>query len=165
MSVLAIIIMVLLCVCCFLCGGIFAANLSGKRIRTEWKRAEKYYEYNNLLCKWIVLKTRGKSLDSYFVKHCYKNVAIYGLNNIGRMFADEIINAGIDISCIIDKRNVMDYKGIRSIKPGEEISDADVIVVIPISSYISVKKGLQDKVNIPIISIEDVIAYAEGELF
>ena len=121
--------------------------------RRELERLRGQYD---LLHSWFQLKEQGRSAAEYFERNHYDNIAIYGWGVYGQHLFKDLKQAGARVSCIIDK--AQNEAGVISI--GEFLRDnreASVVVVTPIYAYGEVYRELADKIDVPMISLEEVI--------
>lgn len=121
----------------------------------QMDRAESYLE---LLNGWLYKKNRQQSVEEFFIKHQYHTIAIYGYSDIGQRFYEEIRNLNeVKAAYIIDQNADNIIAEIPVYKPGKDLPDADAIIVTPIFAYIEIESMLKELVQIPVLSIEDVI--------
>ena len=52
--------------------------------------SEQYAYVHDTLIKWLDLKVHGKTLGSCLIDKGVKKVAVYGINDFGRMVCDDI---------------------------------------------------------------------------
>lgn len=121
---------------------------------------EKFRIMYQLMERWMRLKQSGKTLESFFNVYGYKNIAVYGLGDIGKLFINELVDSAINIIYGIDK-NVNAANGIRVVSPNDDFEDVDVVVVTAIAYYGEIAEMLSTKMNCPIVSLEDIIYEVE----
>jgi Predicted dinucleotide-utilizing enzyme len=153
----------------FICGIVFGSvtgaalgfgistKLSNKIIEKKDIRTDKFVGYFNLLDQWMALKEEGKSFASYFEKNGYSKIAVYGLGKIGNHLLKELENTDIQILYAIDSKGEELNSNIEVYTLDDEIPEADVIVVTATFDYESIKEKLEEKVDIQIVSIDDVV--------
>lgn len=107
--------------------------------------------------KWLQIKQNGKSLVEYFVEHNYKTIAIYGMRELGERLYDELRQSDIEVSYIIDKNASELYAEIDILTPDEELKPVDVIVVTAIYYFDEINEMLNEKIDYPVISLEDIL--------
>lgn len=132
-------------------------TLKSKGIGTNDGVAVKLKEFYDVLVQWVSLKQEGKSLASYFEENNYKTVAIYGMKELGERLYDELRNSDIEVKYIIDKNADAIYSEIDVITPDEKLPKVDVIVVTAIHYYDEIEEMLTEKVNYPVVSLEDIV--------
>lgn len=106
---------------------------------------------------WLKRKQRGESLTDYFEKSGYKKIAIYGMHYLGESLLSELEDSNIEVVCAIDKHAELRYTDIPLYKPEEELPEVDVVVVTAFFFFDEIEELMRDKVNCPILSIEDII--------
>ena len=137
-------------------GATAVANILSKIIEEYKKSSDKNLRLFQLTSQWLRLRQEGKSINNYFEKNDYRNIAIYGKGSIGEAVAREMLNSNITVKYFIDQKADKDSDGFV-VSPNSELEEVDVIIVTPILSYGEIKQQLIKKVNCPIISIEDVL--------
>ena len=124
----------------------------------EQKSKEKYINFFYLMDFWMKALEEGKKVSSFFVNNQYHNIAIYGLGFLGKHLKVQLENNNFSITYTIDK-NIIEYNNFRYDlgKDIDNIPKADVIVVTPITEYISIKEKLEKLTDSQIVSLEEVI--------
>lgn len=142
-------------------GTVSGAAVTGKKFR---KRIHEYAELSDkhlalylLMNEWVHIKQDGKSLSDYFEKMHYKKIAVYGMNFVGETLLRELENSGIEVAYAIDKNAEHIFTDVDVISPDDVQEEVDAIVVTPIRYFDSIEEMLQEKVDCPILSIEDII--------
>lgn len=124
---------------------------------SEKKRTTKYMQLYMLMVQWIETIQNGQRIAEWLKKNKYVTVAIYGMYVIGERLYIELIDHGIQVVCGIDKSSRDYLDGIKMYKPSDNLPEADVVIVTAISDYESIKKQLQEKINSPILSLQDIL--------
>lgn len=147
-----------------LSGIIGGAAGAGATIKVLGKQVQKKAEFSNkhlalymLMNQWVQVKQDGKSLVEYFEKNGYKNIAVYGMNYVGQTLYRELENSSVTIRYAIDKNADSIYADCKVITMEEELEQVDAIVVTPIYYFESIEMQLEQKIDCPIISIEDIV--------
>ena len=107
--------------------------------------------------QWLRIRQEGKTLVEYFEKNNYKTVAIYGMKELGERLYDELENSGIDVRYIIDKNAESIYADVDVITPDDDLEPVDVIVVTAIYYFDEIEEMLSEKVDYPVVSLEDIL--------
>ena len=126
--------------------GIFV--FCGRRLWNEYTKVMENYvkfrTYFRITNKWLALKEQKESLEKYFVKNKFKTVAIYGMGALGKHLVEElkmsVINNSIEV--LMDK---------------DELPEVDVVVVMPVLEFDTIKTELCSKVKSPFVSLEEII--------
>lgn len=137
-------------------GALVTANKMNDIICDKQVEKEKFRIMYQLMEKWMRIKMAKKTLIPYFEIYDYKNIAIYGMGDIGKLLLDELDDSTISVKYGIDK-NVTDLGKIQVVNPDDNLEKVDAIVVTAIAYFDEIEKMLSEKVNCPIISLEDII--------
>ncbi len=142
-------------------GGVIGAVAMGKvmnrKVNGEHKLAEKHLGLMRVLDQWVAVKQEGKHLASYFEKNGYKKIAIYGMSYLGERLLNELKNSEIQVVYGIDRNADAIYSDIEVKTLEDELEPVDAIIVTAISFFDEIEYELENKVNCPVISIEDVL--------
>lgn len=121
------------------------------------KKTEKFKQYYYMMNEWLRLKQEGKTLEKFFLSNGYKNIAIYGIGEVGNRLYSELKNSNVNVKYAIDK-NAGFVDGDLEIKDIEDdIEDVDAIVVTAIFAFNEIVEDMETKVSCPVISLEDII--------
>ena len=122
------------------------------------ERKSKYELYFELLVKWMELKNRGLSLESFFELHELRNIAIYGWGKIGKLLYDELEHTTISVDYIIDKYCNVDYHvQIKRSVDENVIKNIDAVVITPVWDLNSIVDKLREEGIDRMISVEEII--------
>lgn len=125
--------------------------------KAEDGKVHKFKTYYNILNQWLKMKNEGKGLAEYFIKHKWKEVAIYGMGEIGCRLYEELENSAVKIVYAVDKEGGSVYEGLKVYTLEEDWPTADVLVVTAAFAYDKIVTDIQAKVNIPVVSLEEVV--------
>ena len=98
-----------------------------------------------------------KMTVSFFIQNGYKTVAIYGMKELGERLYDELKNSEIAVKYVIDQNADAIYADVDVVAPEDSLEDVDVVVVTAIHYFEEIESMLGEKVDYPIISLEDII--------
>ncbi|MCI8567065.1 MAG: hypothetical protein HFI39_12280 [Lachnospiraceae bacterium] len=129
----------------------------GREIAELKARIYKFKGYFNLTNEWLHLKNQGKNLKEYFVKKDWHHIAIYGIGELGQRLVEELQDSDVIVEYAIDKKGSNIFSNITIKEPKEELLPVDAIVVTPVFAYDEVEEALMDRVDDPIVSLEDVV--------
>ena len=138
-------------------GGIGVNITKEAAIIKEAKRVDKFKGYYNLLNQWLSFKQEGKSLSEYFKEKGYYTIAIYGMGELGNRLIDELKGSNIVIKYGIDKQADYTYADIDMVSPEDELAEVDAVVVTAIFAFDEIAEELNNKLDSPILSLEDVV--------
>lgn len=111
----------------------------------------------SVLAEWMALLESNGSIASYFVKHGYKNVAIYGMGVLGHHVYMQLLDTSVEVKCLVDKREIKGIYEACVCKPEDKLNGVDVIVITPIHQYETIKDSLSKGNSVPIVSIRDIL--------
>lgn len=129
----------------------------GKRVDEQRNLACKHLTMFQMMNQWVKIKQNGKNVSSYFEQQGYKEIAIYGMHFVGETLVEELMGSGITIKYGIDKNANKICADFDIITPDSPLKYVDAIVVTAITYFDEIEELLKDKVNCPIISLEDIL--------
>ena len=138
--------------------GAAAVNkLSGNTVEAKSEKADKFKGYYNMLNQWLILKQEGKSLETYFTDNGYKTVAIYGMGEMGNRLYEELKDTTVEVKYAVDKNAMGIYSELEIVDNENTFSPVDVMVVTATFAFDEIENELQDKIDCPIVSLDDVV--------
>ena len=144
-----------------LTGAAIGGGVVGKKLSLKAKKSKGYADKHLasflMMNQWVKVKQEGKKLSTYFEQNGYKKIAIYGMSYAGETLVDELKDTGIEIVYGIDKRADSLYADIDIISIDDLRDDVDAIVVTAITFFDEIEEMLSEKVDCPIISLEDIL--------
>lgn len=138
-------------------GAAGTGRVMGKRAAENQEMSDKHLALFLMMNQWVKVKQEGKNLASYFEKKGYREIAIYGLSYAGETLVDELEGSGITIKYGIDQKANNIYEEFDVVSPEDGLEEVDAIVVTPIKFFDEIEGQLSEKVNCPIISLEDIL--------
>lgn len=121
-------------------------------------RIEVLSDHFQLLNHWLEIKNEGKGIATYFEEMGYRHIAIYGMAELANRLSEELSESSVHIDYGIDRDICCSIARIDKVYfPDDNLPETDAIIVTPYSSFESIKTILEEKVNCPIISLEEVI--------
>lgn len=138
-------------------GGIAIGRLSGKSIEQKSEKIDKFKGYYNMLNQWLALKQKGQRLEKYFVDNGYKTIAIYGMGEMGNRLYDELCDTEIKVKYAIDKVAGSTFSELDVREVDSELDAVDAVIVTAIFAFDEICEELEDKLDCPLISLDDVI--------
>lgn len=121
------------------------------------ERRERFqYRFMN---RWLLLKQRGVELSSFFLRQGLYSIAVYGIHFMGQRLYDELKGSRVDVKYAIDRRPDQNGWGIPVVRPDDMLEAVDAVVITPIFDFLEIKAGLEEKLDCPMISIEEVLFY------
>ena len=125
------------------------------------KQLEKIFLYYNIFNMWLDCKQQGKSLSDYMNSKGYKNVAIYGMKELGERLYVELINLGVNVVCVIDNNKSV-LGDFILLSPEDEIPSIDLLIITADYHFADIKEMMEKKVACPIISLSGLLGNAFG---
>lgn len=122
-------------------------------------------EKNMLLMQWLRLHLKQESLSGRIYEKGYKNIAICGFREYGRLLVEELKTEGMEIICIIEKN----YQSLQVIDENIDIpivgfsekldsNGTDVIIVTPDLDIAQVRENLEMAgVRVPLIGLDQIL--------
>lgn len=127
------------------------------RLENVSLQRDKMLEFYELLLLWLELKQRSSTLHKVFADRKFKNVAIYGMKELGEALCFELETTGITVKYLIDKNADEIYSDKSVYSPEDDLPETDVIIVTAIHYYEEIQYELSSKVKCPIINLPDLI--------
>ena len=138
-------------------GATAAGNVFNKRAVQEAQYAQKHLAIMQVMNQWIIDKQNVKELKDFFLTNGYKEIAIYGMSYLGERLVDELADSDITVKYAIDRNADDIYASFEVLKPDDTLPDVDAIIVTAFFFFDEIEQELEDKIDCPIISIEDVV--------
>lgn len=134
-----------------------AGKVTGKKISKAESMSYKHLSLFLMMNQWVKVKQQGKNLASYFEKNGYKTIAVYGMSYAGETLVEELAGSSIEVKYGIDKNAGTIYADLDVVTADSELAEVDVIVVTAITFFDEIEEQLSDKIDCPILSLEDVL--------
>ena len=110
-----------------------------------------------MMNQWVKVKQEGKNLASYFEKYGYKKIAVYGMSYAGETLISELKETDITIAYGIDKNAASIYVDVDVLSMEDNLEPVDAVVVTAITFFDEIEEKLSEKMDCPIISLEDIL--------
>lgn len=138
--------------------GAMAAGKAMEKKADKWQQmSDKHLALFMMMNQWVKVKQEGKNLSEYFVRNSYKDIAIYGMSFAGETLMDELKDSGICVKYGIDKRAGRISEEIDMVTMEDNLPEVDAVVVTAITFFDEIAEGLENKLNCPILSLEDIL--------
>lgn len=137
-------------------GAVSIGKVLGTQVTENRKKSDKHLALYLMMNQWVKIKQEGKNLSSYFEKEGYREIAIYGMHYAGETLAAELENSNVKVKYGIDKNADKLYADFDIVYPDAPLDEVDAIVVTPITFFNEIEQILSDKIDCPIVSLEDV---------
>lgn len=144
-----------------LTGAVLGASLVGKvknkKLNSVNQMSGKHLSLFLMMNQWVKVKQEGKNLYSYFAKKGYKRIAIYGMSYAGEALMNELKDSSVTVVYGIDQNADSIYMDVDIVSMNDELEEVDAIVVTAITFFDEIEEKLLEKVDYPIISLEDIL--------
>ena len=126
---------------------------------TDYKReADKFKDNFQLLSHWLEVKNDGGSAEEYFREQGYGRIAIYGMGELANRLCEDLEDTDIEIVYGIDQDVCNTISRMdRVYSPDDNLEEVDAIIVTPFYAMDGIKSRLAEKVQCPIISLEEIV--------
>lgn len=141
----------------FLAGVLLVSKLLDDEKEKWHQLSDKHQSIMILLNQWVQNKQAGKNVLSYFTDRDIKKIAIYGTGVLGETLYNELKESEVEVKYCIDRNNNSQIDGIEALSPDSQFDEVDMIVVTAITFFDDIFDMLENKVDCPIISLEDII--------
>lgn len=138
-------------------GAAVVGKVAGETTNKTKQMSDKHFALYMMMNRWVEVKQEGKSLVDYFKKNNYKTIAIYGMNFAGERLLNELKDSEITAKYGIDQRADEIFTDIDLLTMNDELPEVDAVVVTPIFFFDEIQNQLSDKINCPILSLEDIL--------
>lgn len=127
------------------------------------KEIMKYVSLFQLMNYWMILKQKKISIGKLLKQKGYKHIAVYGISHMGLCLLEDLREEEIIIDYAIDRNENISCLGVKIVLPEATLDEVDVIIVTAPDAYYEIKKSLKEKINCPILSLEDLL-YEMGNI-
>lgn len=148
---------ILLAVFSIILGSLTALLLKNRFVKKTEEFYKRFQSYYYALNQWLILKNGNMSLEKYFIENDCKNIAIYGIGELGKRLYEELSGSSINIKYFIDKKVNSVYNEIPVYSLEEELEEVDIIVITPIYDFDEIKKTLVKITDSEIVSLNNII--------
>lgn len=138
-------------------GAVVTGKETQKTVNKTQKMSDKHLALFLMMNQWVKVKQDGKNLSEYFEKHGYRKIAIYGMSYAGETLIDELKGRGIEVAYAIDRNADTIYADVDVVSMEGELAPVDAMVVTAITFFDEIEKKLAEKVNCPILSLEEIL--------
>lgn len=119
---------------------------------------DKYYEYFQLMNRWMIARNEGKKISDYLKKRGIYDIAIYGMGDFANHILEELKDSDIRVKYGIDRDVCCTNSQISNIcSAGDILEDVDVVIITPFLSVESIEGCLKQRCPYKLISLEKII--------
>ena len=131
--------------------------VQNKKTAKHQDDVRKLCEFYDLLIQWLSIKQENRSLETYLLEKGYKTVAIYGMKELGERLYDELKDSKVEVKYAIDKNADNVYADVDVLTPDDSLEEVDAIIVTAIHYYDEIEEMLEERMDCPILSLEDIV--------
>lgn len=128
-----------------------------KKVYKSEERADRNARIIKVFDLWMQRKHQGKRVCDFLAQNNFYTIAIYGVHFLGERLYDELRRTGICVSYGIDKNAAHILTEMKVVFPEDKLEKVDAIVVTPVFYFNEIERQLSQKINCPIISLEDIL--------
>lgn len=132
-----------------------------KEIDASALESKKFSYMFKVMNQWMQALHEGKSMERYLMDNGYENIAIYGMFYIGERLFEELSASKLTVVYAIDKNREVSNFNIKIFKPTDELPPVDLVVVTTALYFYDIKRQIKEKLECPIISIEELVERME----
>ena len=132
-------------------------KVAGESVEKVRSMSDKHLTLFLMMNRWVKVKQEGKNLASYFEKNGYKKIAIYGMSYAGETLIDELKDTEVTVTYAIDKKADSIYADVNIVSMEDELENVDAVVVTAITFFDEIEEKLSEKLDCPIVSLEDIL--------
>lgn len=125
------------------------------------KRYLKFKEYFDILNKWMVIREKGRNLESYFKEHRLYRIAIYGMGVMGKHLLSDLSGSSVCVVYGIDKYADNIHVGIPMKNIDESFEDIDAVVVTATFEFEEIRDIIKQQCACPVISLRKIVEECE----
>lgn len=107
MGVLITIIIAITIIICIVFKNVYIKNCENSYKITE--QFNKFYNMYFMLEKWMEGQYSDRCIGDYIISKGWKNVAIYGCGDVGKLLYKELMLHDVNVVCGIDKNENINY--------------------------------------------------------
>lgn len=132
-------------------------KVEGDRLSKTQSMSDKHFALFLMMNQWVKVKQKGKNLSDYFERNGYKRIAVYGMSYAGETLVDELKESKTEVVYGIDQNAHSLYADIDIVSAEDALEDVDAVIVTAITFFDEIEKNLSQKLDCPIISLDDVL--------
>ena len=132
-------------------------KIMGNSLTKSKRLSDKHLALFLMMNQWVKVKQEGKHLTEYFEKNGYKKIAIYGMSYAGETLLDELKDTNVAVAYGIDENADKIYLDVDIVTLEERVEAVDVVVVTAITFFDEIEKKLMERLECPIVSLEDIL--------
>ena len=110
-----------------------------------------------------VWKRKDTNFANYLLNHGYKNIAVYGVGELGITLLGDLYKQNVKVECLLDKNPKKSSFG--SVTQLDRIpKDIDCVIVTAIFAFAEIKSDIEKYTDAEIISLDDIVCEIQSKL-
>ncbi len=138
-------------------GGFLKEREKKKEKQLQLKNYKKYECLYHLMHQWMTVNEMGISISGLLAAFGYKNIAIYGMADVGKHLYHALQGSETKVCYCIDRGKSGWYRDTEIRKPEDSLEAVDAIIVTAIMDFEEIKAFLQEKTDSAVISLEEIL--------
>ncbi len=138
-------------------GTVMTGKVVQNTLQGTQQMSDKHLALFLMMNQWVKVKQEGKNLTEYFEKSGYHRIAVYGMNYAGETLVEELKGTKTEVVYGIDRNADTIYSDIEIVSMEDSLETVDAIVVTAITFFDEIEQKLSEKMDCPIISLEDIL--------
>ncbi len=128
-------------------------------IASDELQIEKYRKYWQLFDRWMTAMEKKIDVASYFVEKNMHNIAVYGIGMMGQHFISQMEESEVEVSYGLDAKAKMIHESTPVYALADGLPHVDCVVICVTYDQMWIKERIEEYVEAPIITIDEVIEY------
>ena len=146
-----------------LIGAKIVFDFADKVVEQQYTRANKNAYILKRACVWLRLRQRGKKIRNWLIQNNIREIAIYGMGELGQCLLNELSGTDIKVSYIIDQNKERYSEHYQCFAPMDTLPEVQLIVVTAVYDYSTIKEKICCGNATKVISLEEVLNELENE--
>lgn len=138
-------------------GAVVARKVAENKVLKWQQMSDKHLALFLMMNQWVKIRQEGKTLSEYFERNHYQKIAIYGMSYAGETLMEELKGSVVCVKYGIDKRAGRIDGEIETVTIEDNLQEVDAVVVTAITFYEEIAEKLRERLNCPILSLEDIL--------
>lgn len=139
-------------------GVVFEKSHGKNKISSLNDNYNKYYDYYQLMNKWLISKEEGKTVACYFKEENIKTIAIYGAGDMANRIVAELQESDIIVKYAIDQNICCTNSDIPKIYGlDDKLPKVDAIVITPFHAFNTISSSLRKCCDYQMLSLQEII--------
>lgn len=148
---------------CLLVGMTVALLFRRSIVKKNKTYLAKFKAFYWCLIRFVKIKQHGLSLDTVLQDRGVKNVAIYGMKELGELVLAELKDSSVVVKYAIDRDADSIYTDIPLYRPNDSFDKVDMVIVTVLTHNTDLLTELREKYDWKVVSLNEVFGYFDWE--